>query len=289
MAEPFVLTDGRPVPYGLGLEVDREGGLLRLHHPGGDMGHQSHFAWFPEVETGVVVVSNGLPGIGALASRLTRVFLEDSMTAQVAATPAPATGSALEEAGSSVVTFGADLLDRLEGHYALEMDPNFVLHVRRVGEGLEAQATGQPAFPLSARPDSSFHLEAVGARLVFQLEEAEADAPIPGLVLHQGSAALPARRVDPPGGGMKLVDFTGRYHSEEFETSYSVRVEGEGLVLEHRRRDPVRLAPSAPDTFSGAFPFLRVTFVRDESGRVIGLMADAVRARDIYLARVSPG
>jgi CubicO group peptidase (beta-lactamase class C family) len=287
MAEPFVLNDGRPVPYGLGLEVDRAGERLRLHHPGGDMGHQSHFAWFPEAETGVIVVANGLAGVSDLAAELTRVFLEDATTPLEVSAPAPDSRATTDDPASGAVTFEADFLHRLEGHYALEVDPNFILHVRRAGEGLEAQATGQPAFALVARPDTSFSLEAVGARLVFALDEAEAGGFVPGLVLHQGGAALAARRVDPPGSGMRLEDFVGRYHSEAFETSYTLRLEGEGLVLEHRRRDAVRLAPSGTDTFSGAFPFLQVTFVRDASGRVVGFLADAVRARDLYFARVS--
>jgi hypothetical protein len=170
------------------------------------------------------------------------------------------------------------VLARLAGHYELEVQPGFVLTIRATDHGLEAQATGQPPFPLVATSDSTFRLDAVGARLVFHADSA--------LTLHQGGAALLARRQLEVGAAASLDAFEGRYYSHEFETYYTVVAREDELVMEHRRRDPIRLHPAGDGVFTGPFPFFRVTFQRDEEGNVKGFLADAIRARDLPFQRV---
>jgi len=277
MTQPTLLTDGTPTAYGLGMEVDREGGLRRIHHPGGDIAHRAHFAWFPELNAGIIVASNGGGGGGAPVAALTRIFFGDRMA-----------GGAGEEgaeeevhpdpAGSDAAPVSSDALARLAGRYELEVQPGFVLAIRPGEEGLVAQATGQPPFPLTATSDSTFLLEAVGARLVFHADSA--------LTLHQGGAALLARRVAELDPAVALDDFEGRYYSAEFETFYTVAAREGELVMEHRRRDPVRLTPAGDSVFVGPFPFFRVTFQRGEDGSVTGFLADAIRARDLHFERV---
>jgi len=284
MSRPTLLTDGTPTAYGLGMEVDRKGGLRRIHHPGGDIAHRAHFAWFPELEAGIIVASNDGGFGGAPVEALTRIFFGDRMTGgtvaegQVDARAGDATHP--EETGAEAIVVSPDALGRLAGRYELEVQPGFVLAIRAGDQGLVAQATGQPPFPLTATSDSTFLLEAVGARLVFHADSA--------LTLHQGGAALLARRVADPGPDAALDVFEGRYYSAEFETFYTVSARDGGLVMEHRRRDPVRLAPSGDGVFVGPFPFFRVTFERGEDGSVTGFLADAIRARDMRFERLPP-
>lgn len=81
-------------------------------------------------------------------------------------------------------------LDKLIGKY--ELQPGFVLAVRRQGAKLVTQATGQGEIPLEAISATEFAAPAVGARLVFELEGGQAKS----LTLHQGGQVLPAKRID---------------------------------------------------------------------------------------------
>lgn len=276
MAEPFTLTDGTLTSYGLGMEIDRMAGLQRLHHPGGDIGHQSHFQWFPEMRQGVVIVSNRGDFPATAAGAITAALLGLPMSSEAAPPPRSADG----------VHFPEDVLARFEGSYELEVQPGFVLTIRVEEGGLVAQATGQPAFPLVAAADTSFSIEAVGARLTFEFDDNDGEGRASSLILHQAGQVLAAPRRSDPAATLDLEQYAGRFHSDELETAYTVIVEDGGLRFEHRRRGPVRLSPVGDDAFVGSFPLVRVRFERDVDDAVTGFVVDAVRARDMRFDRV---
>ena len=58
MTTPYVLTTGDTTNYGLGLFIDEQGGLKRYQHGGADIAHRSMFMFFPEINSGVVALSN---------------------------------------------------------------------------------------------------------------------------------------------------------------------------------------------------------------------------------------
>ncbi len=297
MREPFVLNDGSATTYGLGLEVDRMAGLERLHHPGGDLGHRAEFMWFPEREVGVMVLTNNAGLSPELPGQVVRAVLGLDSPAGVALDSEEATPEDVDEPGALPTAPGGgeaapgitdpDHLALLAGRYELEAQPGFVLTIRLSGEGLEAQATGQPPFPLTPQADSAWTIDAVGARLVFHHEDPDGSSMASSLTLHQGGASLPAPRVSSALEEMDLESFEGRYRSEEFETEYTVRAVDGGLRLEHRRRDAVVVTPAGDDRFSGPFPFFGVEFVRDGEGGVTGFVVDAIRARDLEFHRVA--
>jgi CubicO group peptidase (beta-lactamase class C family) len=82
----------------------------------------------------------------------------------------------------------------------------------------------------------------------------------------------------------ELRAFTGRYLSEEVETFYTVALEGDSLVLQHRRRDDATMTPGEEDHFTAGT--LRITFERDRSGRVIAFYLDNARTRDVRFQRL---
>jgi CubicO group peptidase (beta-lactamase class C family) len=81
-------------------------------------------------------------------------------------------------------------LEPLTGVY--ELAPNFQLTITREGSALFAQATGQPKFPLFAEAETEFFLKVVDAQLSFVKD---ATGQFNSLVLHQGGANIPGKRV----------------------------------------------------------------------------------------------
>ena len=70
-------------------------------------------------------------------------------------------------------------LERYVGQYQLA--PGAVITVTRKGTQLEAQLTGQPAFPVYPSSPTRFYYEVVEAELEFH----EQNGQITGLTLHQ--------------------------------------------------------------------------------------------------------
>ena len=89
------------------------------------------------------------------------------------------------------VSLGLEILDRYVGRYRLA--PGVVLTITREVEGLVAQLTGQPAFPLFASGEREFLYKIVDAQITFDVD---AQGRATGLVLHQHGRDMRATRTD---------------------------------------------------------------------------------------------
>ncbi len=81
-------------------------------------------------------------------------------------------------------------LDKYVGRY--ELQPGFVIGIRRDGAKLLAQATAQPEFEIFAESETKFFYRVVDAQITFQTDEKGTTA---GLILHQNGRDMPAKRL----------------------------------------------------------------------------------------------
>lgn len=88
------------------------------------------------------------------------------------------------------VILPVEKLERLVGKY--ELAPNFMMEIRIENGKLVGQATGQPAFDLSAKDELHFFLTVVDAEIEFIENE---NGNISALVLHQGGQNLHGKKV----------------------------------------------------------------------------------------------
>jgi len=271
------LNDGKSSGYGLGLFIDKQGALKRVHHGGADVAHRSQLVYYPEINAGLTVQSNDAGFNSGLAFRLAQAFFRTAMEPKVTAS---APGATYDPA-----TFVPASFDAFVGRYALDAAPTVILTFSRVGDSLFTQVTGQQRFPIFPTSDSTFALRVVEASVTFHRA---ADGTVSGATLHQGGnqhatrlAGEAAKPWEP--GPEALAAFAGRYFSEELETYYTLTVTDGKLVLEHRRLDPNTLTPGVEDVFTGNG--VTLTFERDRNGRVIGFYASNVRTRGVRFAR----
>jgi hypothetical protein len=89
------------------------------------------------------------------------------------------------------ISVSVETLDRHVGKY--ELKPGFILAITREGAHLSLQATAQPKLQLFAETERDFFLKAVDAQVTF---EAGTDGRTVGLILHQGGAHMPAKRIE---------------------------------------------------------------------------------------------
>jgi len=273
MATPYVLASGDTTAYGLGLFVDRERGQRRIHHGGADLAHRADFAYYPDLDGGVVVLTNhpGFPLATAVRDLVDAFFGAEMEPLAEGSTPVAADPAA----------FAPEAFDRFAGRYALEVMPSFILTFWREDEQLWTQATGQPRIEIVATSDTTFSLVGVEAHLTFH---ADAAGAVTGLTLHQNGHHA-ARRLEDPAEGPDLDAFAGLYFSDELEAAYVLRSEDGALHLHHSLRDPLALTPGEGDAFAGPFPFLEVQFERDGDGRVRGFHASNGRTRGVWFER----
>lgn len=82
------------------------------------------------------------------------------------------------------------IFDGYVGQY--ELAPNFILTIAREGDGLFAQATGQPKVQIFPESERNFFYKVVDALITF---ETDATGLAISLTLHQNGANLPAKRI----------------------------------------------------------------------------------------------
>ncbi|HIG74680.1 MAG TPA: serine hydrolase [Bacteroidetes bacterium] len=276
MTTPYVLTTGDTTGYGLGLFIDELRGLRRFQHGGADAAHRSTFGYLPEIESGLIVLTN-FPNAPDALGVISEAFFGEHFAPEPEAEEAPAAADFDPE------TFDPETFDAYAGRYELEEAPGFILTFRRDGDQYFTQATGQSEVPIYPIAENRFELRVVDAEVTFHMED---DGSVARITLHQ-NGDQPGNRVAEEGEAPDLADYTGRYFSDELEAFYTVALVDGELHLSHRTtEEPISLTHNTGEGFTGGYPIAEVEFVRDESGAVIAFLAGSGRTRGVRFERV---
>jgi len=146
-----------------------------IWHNGQTGGFASMIAFDPAAGEGVVVLSNASVGVDDIALHLleSSIPLSEPPRERVAAKIDPAA------------------YDRVAGRY--ELRPDLVLTVRRVGDRIVTEATGQDAVEIFPESDLEYFVKAFDAQISFRRDDG---GKVTGLVLHQNGRDVPGKRID---------------------------------------------------------------------------------------------
>ena len=161
---------GPTMRIGLGWHVMWPDSAPVYWHNGGTGGYHSFIGFDPRRKVGVAVLSNSSHDIDDIGFHL----LNPSFPLNTVRAP---------------VALPAALLDEYPGEYQLA--PGFTITIRREGDGLSAQATGQAAYRVYASARDEFFFQIVDAQVSFVRDSA---GKVSSLVLHQGGRDLPGPR-----------------------------------------------------------------------------------------------
>ena len=79
----------------------------------------------------------------------------------------------------------------------------------------------------------------------------------------------------------QLSEFEGTYYTEELDTTYTIGVQGDRLVAQHRRHDDISLTCADGHFVGDAWFFPEVYFTRDNTGRVAGFRLTGNRVKNL--------
>jgi hypothetical protein len=161
--------------YAYGWLVGEIKGHRQVGHGGGINGFMTEFLRFPDDDVCVVVLCNVMPSKpGQVARDLAAIVF----------------GEAVESPRERVVAkVDPEVYDAYAGRY--EIAPGLVLSVRREGDRLLGQATGQGEAELFPESETKFFLKVVDAQVTFMKEEGK----VTHLVLKQGGRETQAKRL----------------------------------------------------------------------------------------------
>jgi D-alanyl-D-alanine-carboxypeptidase/D-alanyl-D-alanine-endopeptidase len=162
--------EGVAQKVGLGWHILKTGDKEILAHSGGTGGYRTFAAFNPAEKKGVVVMTNSATGIDDIGVHLLNPTVP-------------------LKAIDKTVTVDATTLEKYVGKY--ELMPNFVITVTRENAQLNAQATGQPAFPIFAKANNIFYYKVVEAQLTFN----ENNGVVESVTLFQGGQTITGKRL----------------------------------------------------------------------------------------------
>jgi len=276
MMTPQIETPGTDRFYALGLVVDKQRGLSRISHGGADTAHRAELIYFPEIDAGVVAMSNN----GSFDSSMAREVAAAFFAADMEPEELPETVADTADT-TPTPDIDAAVFEKFVGQYEFNDYPGVVIIVSLDEDNVFVQSPGgdkQPASPLSP---TSLSLSA-DQSLEFNVDD---NGVVESLTIKGGNELTATKLEDWAPATADLATYTGRYFSEELDTIYTVEMEDDGLVLRHRRLDDVELTPKVTDTFNGSGAISEIKFVRNENGELTGLMASNVRTLNVWFEK----
>ena len=267
--QPGRFNDGRVHDYALGLMVATYKGVWQVEHSGSTAGYRAHLARYPDQHVSVAVLCNVSSGNATQAAHsVADVYLGDRAKTPAAPTATHSLTSADLEAASGLyrnATTGVPLTIARDGD---------VLRVERgQPDGLNPQR-GQPLVATSA---SSF-VTATGQKWQLAGRTLRMTDPF-------GTVDTYERVTSAKPSIAQLNELAGTYASDEAETTLTVAVNGDALVIRRRPDTTLKLTPVYADAFTA--PQLGLVIFRRDAGRVTALSVVEDRVWDMRFARHS--
>lgn len=262
MLSPQVAIGGpAKAHYGFGWMISTELGHKEISHTGGIEGFTALNSWFPDDDAYVIVLDNvSSPVLGAVGRALTAILF----------------GRAYEiPKEHEAISLKPEALEKFVGQYRLM--PNFILTVRRAGDQLITQATGQGPLPIYPESKHEFFAKLVDAQIAF-VENAKGD--VTGLVLHQNGRNVPAKRISATAPPLPkaislpasvLAKYAGRYRLAP-NFVLNVTRSGDHLSAQATGQQAAPIYPESRTRFFYKVVDAKIDFQLNSAGRVTGLV-----------------
>jgi CubicO group peptidase (beta-lactamase class C family) len=267
------LSDGTPLIYARGLEVDRYRGLRQVRHGGDFVGYHANILRFPDQQATIALLCNA-DDIDqyTLSNEVADIVLEKAFTQPKLVDPPHAPSLPVER-------FVGDYFDRTLDQVVSVRSEDGQLVLRYVYLRLPLMSTGPTSFvvdgiPLS-RVEFSLHGQSRAQAVRVKLYADELD-----------EAPVQARRFTP--AQTDPHQFSGAFHSAELAVDWHLSVIDQQLTLDDGKQIVLPIAgPLSPamtnSSFHSAAGLMR--FTRDATGQVDGFTLSFNRMRGIRFDR----
>jgi len=240
------------------LYVDTYKSVREIDHSGATAGYSAHLGRYPDQQVSVAVLCN-VAGANATsyAKNIAELYLTNLRPA-----PPPTPTHTLTDAEAA----------RIVGLYR-SLNPAGVMRIERDKEGGLIARDVARLVPMSATRFASIDLSTFEFDGTGQLR-----------VTDEFGTTDVFDRMDPAKSDREALQaFTGRYVSDEIETTMDVLLQSDRLVIRRRPDFEAPLTPVWSNGFSS--PLGWVIFARDAAGQVISMSINQDRAWDVRFSR----
>jgi CubicO group peptidase (beta-lactamase class C family) len=273
------LNNGDTMTYALGIGVGEFRGLMSYSHGGADIAHRAYARYFPEINAGVVAMSNnaGFPS-GRIATKLAEVFFADVLEIEEEENEE---GEKKEE--STEVRLPESLLQAYAGKYIIA-GVGMVIEYNVVDGKLLSIIEGQPDVSLTPLSQSEFKYIGIEATVMFNTD---GQGKTTGAVHSQGGQKYRLEALPPYEPSLEdLLACEGKYFSKELDVFYRLELHDSTLVLLIRNTPEVKLSVLKKGVYKSDVFFIgELAFMKDNAGGVSGFTASNGRTKGILFER----
>ena len=285
LATVDTLNNGDTMTYALGIGVGEFRGLKTYSHGGADIAHRAFLLYFPEIDGGVVAMSNNAGfASGNIAYEIAGLYFSDQMDDGEEEQGGTEDEKEEDATESDKVTVPEDVLRTYTGDYlftGMGLEITFTL---ADGE-LKLQMEGQPEATLRAVSESEFTIVDADVTITFLPDE---DGEVPWAELTQGGMTYKLERLAPYAPSREeLQALAGKFFSKELETFYTLELRDTTLMLLIRNTEEIELSAIKEDSYKGDIYFIgELVFQRNVRGQVIGFTASNGRTTGIRFEKI---
>jgi CubicO group peptidase (beta-lactamase class C family) len=219
-----VLNNGNEINYAMGLTLGEYRGLPTAEHSGANFGYRSEYLRFPQQSFSAIVLCNlSTAGPIGLAHKIADLYLQGNL--------GPVTPSRVSSGFPGTETFAGTYLDpRTKTIYKFTAGGG---NLMGWGEALQRVAANQ-------------YYDLQGDVMTFSSNNGvmHLSLPIRGELYFSGDRLQPLQL-----SAAELTSFTGNFHSEELDTTYTLSLEGGRLTVKVPNNPPIPLDAAGPDEF----------------------------------------
>ena len=267
MLEDGVLNNGDKVGYGYGLGFGEEGKLKTVSHTGGWAGYRTVIMNFPDEKFSCIILSNAADfNPYGYSLNVAKLFLKEKFKAE--------NNAADSVKNMPTVKVDTAVAKKVTGMY--QLGEGWYVTITLEGDQLMTQANGEAKFPMKAKSDSVYWIDAYGASMTFVKDE---NGDVNSLRYRWIDSA---KRVIPLQVDITQFDnYTGEYYSEELSSEYKVNVMDGKLMIHHMRLGDFELQPDpiTPDQFTSQIGLIR--FVKSDQKKLIGFRLSGGRVKNL--------
>ncbi|MEM6344696.1 MAG: serine hydrolase domain-containing protein [Bacteroidota bacterium] len=264
------LNSGEPMKHARGMFVSAYKGQKTYNHSGRNWGMRAQFICVPDLDLALIVYTNSaqLDAVG-----ISYQILDLFMDAQVR-----------EVAQEASFIHTTKQLEAFCGTYQ-ELNSDFRMSVFVENDTLKALSSfGREATPLKSKGEALFcRLDDQSVSYVFEPRSKASTS----LEVDFGGAIFYFERIEVAENlNQSLDDFVGQYYSDELAVNYTIRLQGEQLLLSYPNQSGLALREIQTDVL-GANRRTKYTFHRNAQGAIISFAVAAEgTVKDILFKRI---
>jgi hypothetical protein len=281
MLKPGTLNDGEKLEYTFGLLNSSYKGLRIIFHNGARLGYRAELVRFPDQRFSVACLCNTrAANPDALARRVADIYLADQFKQLTDNSNNPNTVE------PNVVSVSEKELSSVAGLYWNPVTDN----VRRVyvkgGKLMFARLPGSESVlaPLGA---NRFQMLGVRNNIGIVFKSPRLNAPLQMfLTVDGGKPSLHEPVNSASYKPRQLIEFAGEYHSPELNSTYTIAIQGDKLLLRTGNWGDFSLSARFHDSFANPEELGSILFRRDRRNKISGFVLRSGKVKNLLFDKV---